>query len=168
MAKFYVGKGLDRYITALESLQRMSPHICGMAVYEGAKVIADAVAHNADSLPVVQARRVKSGDPVLGGVTQSQKEGLLSSEKGGGLGISKMRNDGGFYNVKLGYHGYNSTKTEKYPNGQPNVMIARSLERGTSFRQKIPFISRAVSSKRATAERKMAQVVDEETAKIMK
>lgn len=172
MAKFTIGKNFDKYITSLENLKKMSPHICGKAVYEGAKIVADAAAQSAASLKVTNAQwggNYKGQDQGMQkGITAAQKAGLQSSRNGGGLGISKMQNDGGLYHVKLGYHGYNSQVTKKYPKGQPNAMIARSLESGTSFRKKDPFISRAVRKTRAQAEQKMAQVVDEETAKIMK
>ena len=172
MAKFTIGKGFEKYLKDLETLKKMSPHICGRAVYEGAKIVADAVAQNAASLKVTNAQwggtynGVEQGQQQ--GITAVQKAGLQSSNSGGGLGLSKMQNDGGFYHVKLGYHGYNAQVTKKYPHGQPNVMIARSLESGTSFRKKDPFIARGVRRSRAQAEQKMAQVVDDETAKIMK
>ena len=172
MAKFTIGKGFEKYLKDLETLKKMSPHICGRAVYEGAKIVADAAAESAAALKVTKAvwggtyNGVDQGQQQ--GITEAQKAGLLSSNSGGGLGLSRMKNDNGFYHVKLGYHGYNSQITEKYPHGQPNVMIARSLESGTSFRKKDPFIARAVRKSRAQAERKMAQTVDDETAKIMK
>ena len=172
MAKFTIGKNFDKYLAKLENLKNMSPQICGKAVYEGAKIVADAAAESAASLKVTNAQWGGSyngrDQGMQTGITAAQKKGLMSSKSGGGMGLSKMQNDNGFYHVKLGYSGYNSQITKKYPKGQPNAMIARSLESGTSFRKKDPFISRAVRRSRAQAEQKMAQVVDEETAKIMK
>lgn len=162
MAKMTIGVGIEQYMAQLKNLEFESPHIAGRAVYEGAKIVADAVKQEIEALPVERSRKY-SGDDKAHGVTQSQKDGLRS-----GFGIAKMRADGSFYHVKLGFHGYNGTVTEKYPGGQPNAMIARSVESGTSFRTKNPFISRAVRRTKAAAEKKMAQVVDEEVKKIMK
>lgn len=172
MATFKIGHNFDKYLKDLENLKKMSPKITAMAVYEGAKIVADAAAQSAASLPVVSAQwggEYKGKDQgKQNGITAAQKAGLLSSNSGGGLGLAKMQDRNGYVHTKLGYSGYNSQVTERYHQGQPNVMIARSLESGTSFRAKIPFITRSVRASRAQAEQKMAQVVDEETAKIMK
>jgi hypothetical protein len=70
--------------------------------------------------------------------------------------------------VKLGFAGYNSTITDKYPNGQPNSMIARSLQSGTSFRARIPFVDNAVSAKKSACEQKMIETFDKVLAKEMR
>lgn len=162
MAKMTVGAGMDQYIQQLTNLEFQSPHIAGKAVYEGAKIVADAIKAEIESLPVERSKK-HSADEMTNAVTQAQKDGLRD-----GFGIAKMQQDGSFYNVKVGFHEYNGTRTEQYPGGQPNAMIARAVEGGTSFRRKNPFVSRGVRKSRAAAEKKMAQVVDEETKKIMK
>ena len=97
---------------------------------------------------------------MVNGVTASQKEGLLS-----GLGIAHFRNDGGFINVKIGMDGYNSTRTKQFPNGQPNALIIRSLESGTSFRSRNPVITRATNSAKGAAEAAIQKKMDEEIKK---
>lgn len=168
MAKYEIGHGIDEYITRLGNLQRKAPHICGQAVYEGAKVVADAVDAAAASLPVAEQNvYTKTGEKVKG-VTPRQKAGLRSSKNGGGLGIAKMKNDGGFFNVSVGYHGYNREVTKAYPNGQPNAMIARSVNSGTYFRQKDPFFDRAIRKSKPAAEAAMARTADQLINEIMK
>lgn len=162
MARMTIGAGIDQYIQQLTNLEFQSPNIAGKAVYEGAKIVADAIKAEIESLPVERPTK-HSADEMTNAVTQSQKDGLRD-----GFGIAKMQQDGSFYNVKAGFHGYNGTRTGQYPGGQPNAMIARAVEGGTSFRRKNPFVSRAVRKSRAAAEKKMAQVVDEETKKLMK
>lgn len=162
MAKMTIGVGIEQYLAQLNNLEFASPHIAGKAVYEGAKIVADAVKQEIEALPVEESRK-HSGDDMAHGVTVTQKRGLRE-----GFGIAKMRADGSFYHVKLGFHGFNGTATDEYPSGQPNAMIARSVESGTYFRRKNPFISRAVRRTKEAAEKKMAQVVDEEVKKIMK
>ena len=85
-----------------------------------------------------------------------------------GFGISRLKDDDGFVNVKLGFDGYNSTKTEKYPNGQPNVLIARSVNSGTTFRKKTKFVDKAVDSAKKAAEAAMDAACSREIEKIMK
>lgn len=154
-------KGLEEYEKKITRLGKETERIAGAAIYDGAGIVADAIKANISSLPVVHGFGTAS-DPLPGGVTESQKQGLLE-----GFGISKMVNEDGYLNVKLGFDGYNSTKTAKYPNGQPNQLVARGVESGTSWKMAKPFVKTAVSRSRKTAEKTMADVLDKEIEKIM-
>jgi hypothetical protein len=59
-------------------------------------------------------------------------------------------------------------KTKNFPNGQPNSMIARSVNSGSSFRQRIPFVDNAVNSAKSRAEERMKQKLDEAIEKAIK
>lgn len=145
--------GIDNYISTLESLQGDIQPDIGKAVYAGAAVVADAVRQSIQSLPI--ENRHGSPSHMLGGVTKGQKAGLLA-----GFGISKMKVEGDYYNVKLGFDGYNSVKTKKYPKGQPNALVARSVNSGTSIRRKTRFVDKAVNSAKAQAEAAIAEALD--------
>lgn len=134
-------KGMEEYEKKLSLFSRDTEQICGAAIYEGASIVADEIKAGIRSLP----RKT--------GVTQ---KGLEE-----GFGISKLREDNGFYNVKLGFAGYNA-------NGEPNVMMARIMESGTSKVPKHPFVRPAVNRAKAAAQDKMAAVLDEEIEKRMK
>lgn len=154
-------KGLDEYEKQLTKLQDISRECVGQAIYQGAKEIADEVKRNIEAIPIDQ-RKLKPGQ-VLHGVTASQKQGLRD-----GFGIARTQNDNGYVHVKLGFAGYNATITDKFPNGQPNSMIARSLQSGTSFRDRIPFVDNAVSAKKSACEQKMIETFDKVLAKEMR
>lgn len=156
--RLQVGEGIANYTTQLENLQMLTDKALGKAVYAGADVVADKVKENLKSLPTsdVYSERVTAPKTI-------QKKGLIDS-----FGIASMRNDNGYYNVKLGFDGYNGLKTKQYPSGQPNAMIARTFESGNSFTKKIPFVSPAVRATKDAAEMKMAQVVDSEIQAIMR
>lgn len=147
-------KGLEAYERQLMKIQKASKDCIGKAIYEGAAVVADAVKESINALPIDD--RIAKRGQILHGITPEQKDGLID-----GFGISKMRDDSGYINVKIGFDGYNSMVTKKYPQGQPNSMIARSVNSGTSFRQRIPFVDNAVRSKKDAAEKKMADAFDE-------
>lgn len=149
MARFKVGGGIDKYITDLTSLSTSSEEMIQRAVYPAAGIVADAVKAGIDSIP----------DSLL---KPGQREGLRA-----GLGIAPFRDEGGYIHVKVGMDGYNSRTSKKYPKGQPNAMIARAINSGTSFSGKYPFIDRAVSSTRAKAEQRMAEEFDKLTAEKM-
>lgn len=145
--------GLDEYEKQLLKLQEVSKECVGQAIYKGAGIVADAVKRNIESLPI-DTRRVKNGQ-MLQGITETQKQGLRD-----GFGISKMRSENGYVHVKIGFDGYNGSVTKKYPNGQPNSVIARSVNSGSSFRQRIPFVDNAVNSSKDACEQAMKNTFD--------
>lgn len=155
--------GLAEYERKLSRLGKaVKDEIAGKAIYAGADIVADEVRHGIESLPIVTGYGTPE-HPLPGGVTSAQKQGLLD-----GFGIAPLRDDRGYLNVKLGFDGYNRTKTKQFPGGQPNQLIARGVESGTSWKQKHPFIRPAVAKSRKRAEAKMAEVLDAEIEKLMK
>lgn len=158
MATFQFG-GIDTYIKQLNKLQAATKDgVIRKTVYAGAAVVADAVRATIQALP-----EGKESEAIFGVITPAQKRGLLE-----GFGISRMRDDDGFVNVKLGFDGYNSVKTKKYPDGQPNALIARAVNSGTSFRKKTRFVDKAVNASKKTAEAAMDAACSREIEKIMK
>lgn len=139
MAKWTM-HGLDKYARYLQKIGANTPEIIGAGVYEMARIVADQVRANLEALPSVPDKanisNYKKGYTEL---SRSEKQGMLD-----GLGISHMENKNGYYNVKVGFDGYNSVKTKKYPNGQPNALMARIAESGSRYRQKTPFVRPAV------------------------
>lgn len=154
--------GLNDYELMISRLSKGVDDIAGKAIYAGAGIVADAIKENIKDLPIVRGYGTKE-NPLPGGVTAPQKAGLID-----GLGISPMQDDGGYLNVKIGFDGYNATKTEKYPQGQPNQLVARGVESGTSWKQKKPFIRPAINASKKRAEDEMARILDEEIEKVMK
>lgn len=154
-------KGLEEYSMRLAKLGDQTERVAGRAIYAAADVVADAMRQEIDKIPV-QNGFVKQGE-LRTGIPAPAKRGLQES-----FGITPLEKDsGGFYNVKLGFDGYNSIKTKAHPNGQPNQMIARSVNGGTSFLAPHPFVTTAVRKARKPALQKMEEVLDEETKKIM-
>lgn len=154
MAKWIVGTGIDNYISDLQNLLYNSEESAKRAVYVGAGIVTDEIRGAINGLPI--------GQPRQGKVTSAQKAGLLA-----GLGISSFKVTGSFINVKVGMDGYNSMVTKKYPKGQPNALIARSLESGTSFSPRHAFIGPAVARSQKRAEEAIAKQLEEEIKKSM-
>lgn len=157
--------GLHTYTKGIMRLNADSLSIIGKAVYKGAKVVADEVKGNLNAMSTgtngqaIQAW--KKG--VKAELSEEQKKDLIES-----FGVAPARNDNGFINVKLGFDGYNGVVTKRWPKGQPNALIARSLESGSSAFQKQPFFRPAVKAKEKQAIKEMEKVLDEEMQKIMK
>lgn len=130
---------LRDYELMLGKIGDASKDICGAAIYEGAKIIADEVKANLSSLHAVSdvdaIMAAKKEEATY--LTIRAKIGLMKS-----FGVTPMQRDrDGIYNVKLGFDGYNDVKTKKWPKGQPNQLIARACESGSSAMIKQPFFS---------------------------
>lgn len=156
--------GLDEYLKTLRELGDQSDGIIKRAVFDGAAEVAKAVEAEIQALPEVEHNGYQFPWQLpIKGVTKEQKKGLLD-----GMGLSKMENDNGYINTKLGFDGYNDVKTKELPKGQPNAMLARSINSGSSTRQKIPFMNRAVKAAKAKAEDAMAARLDKDITAIIK
>ena len=159
MAKFKFD-GVDEYVSKLVSLSKVSEGMIKRAVFEGAKIVGDDILDAIRALPETGAGYPKRGyfpTEMVKGVTADQKEGLIK-----GFGYAKMRNDGGYINTKIGFDGYNNTVTDKFPSGQPNMLIARSVESGSSKRVKTPFVRPAIQRAKERAEMAMSASVDKD------
>lgn len=153
--------GLEEYSKALDELEkRTRDQVIGRAVYEGSAIAADAVKSELESLPT--AGGTGSPEHPLDGINRVQKAALIAS-----MGVSPMKEKDGFVHTRIGFDGYNPIKTRRWPQGQPNAMIARSAERGTSFLKANPFMKRAVQSSKTKVIGVMGTTVDAEIKKIM-
>ena len=164
MAKWIVGNGLNSYIEYLQKINAVTDEAIGEAVYEMAKVVADKVRANIQALDAAPKGKTTyhvTETMIKSQLSEEQKKGLLD-----GFGVSPMQDDNGYFNVKLGFDGYNSIKTKKYPKGQPNALIARVTESGSSYREKTPFIRPAVNASKKQAEQAGQMKIDEKIAAI--
>ena len=149
--------GIDEYLEKLNKVGDKTTGLCKRALYDGAAVLADAVRSEVQALPVTDRKT----EPQQ--VLSYERDGLLA-----GLGIAKMKDDGGVVSTRVYFDGYNRLKSKKYPNGHPNSMIARAINSGTSKRPKNPFMNRATRAARAEAEAAMAARMDADIEEIMK
>ena len=159
MAKFQF-EGVDKLVQQYEKLNKNTEKVIGSAIYNGAGVVMKAVKSGVEG--IATDNRFGTAENPVSGPTTIQKIGLQHA-----LGIAKMRNDNGFWNVKIGFDGYNNVKTKRWPSGQPNAMVARSIESGTSWMQKQSFMRKAEQSARSQCEKVMSETVDKEIQKIM-
>lgn len=150
-------EGIDEYIGKLKQFTVETETIIGEAVYDGADLVADATKSALESIPVDNRRWAKHRKSI----SKVQKEALIES-----FGIAKLEDDKSFRNVKLGFDGYNPIKSERWPLGQPNIMIIRALESGTSFMPKNRIVSRTVNKTKKMCEQKMQESIDKNCKKI--
>lgn len=157
MAKMTIS-GLDEFEAKLSKLEQGGVRgAAKMAIYDGAGELADAVRSGIESIPSISDKEAmkRYWKKQLSQITHTQKQGLVN-----GLGIATMRDSGGTIETHIGFDGYNEVHTKRWPNGQPNSMIARSVESGTSFMQKTPFLRTAVNRAKSSALRKMQETFE--------
>lgn len=154
-------KGIDEYSKVLDALEDESEKIIKSAVYKGAALVADEIKQGLKALPIEEGTNnlppVGDARNKLTGVSRRQKADLIDS-----FGLAPIENDGGYIQTKAGVDGYGSVPTKKYPNGVPNVMLMRSIESGTSFRQKNPIFRKATNRARKRAEQAMSKEIDDQ------
>lgn len=162
MAKMTV-TGLDEFSTKIYAIENGALKAVHKALYAGADVLADSLRESITALPAISDYEAmgnyKKG--TIGQITYKQRDGLLNS-----MGIAPHKDTGGAAETKIGFDGYNEVITKRWPNGQPNAMIARSVESGTSFMRKTPFVASAVRRSKERAQNAMSKAFDEEINKL--
>lgn len=152
MAKFQF-ENIDDLITEYQNLGKDTNEMIKRSVWEGAKVVADGIKSALENLPVDDSKYDPEG--VRTSVSTIQKQGLVN-----GMGISKMKDDKGMINVRVGVSGRNKLKTKAHPSGQPNAQVARALERGTSYMRKNPVFTKTANSLKKQCEQAMQNSLD--------
>lgn len=155
----------EDYLAKIEKLERSAKEkVLGAALYDGAAIVADEVKAGINALPTSPASQWGTPERPLAGINAKQKAGLEAS-----FGIAPAQDDGtGYFHVKLGFDGYNDIKSERWPQGQPNQLIARSAERGTSFMLATPFMKKSVAKARKRCEEAMKARAEKEIQELMK
>ena len=138
--------GLEEYKEQLLKLGQEAPKIINRSLYEGAQVLAKEVQKEISGLKELNKK---------------QRAGLHQ-----GMGIAHFWYENGDPTTKIGFEGYNGIKTKRWPNGQPNAMIARSIQRGTSRLTPNRFCKRAAQNARERSIEAIKKHLDQELAEM--
>lgn len=152
--------GMDDFIQICVYTDKQLDRTIGRAVYPAAKYLANEVKQAINELDTddTHSKGMRLGP------TTAQKVGLQKS-----FGIARLRRKHNGYNVKLGFDGYNDVRTGKWADkGQPNAMIARTVNRGTSWMRSQPFMDRTVAREASTVIEILDKQFNEELAKLWK
>lgn len=129
--------GMDEFVNLCLKTDRTLTRVIGKSIYPAGKHMGNAIKK---SLKNIKEDSGSHRHGLRKGPTSAQKKALIES-----YGIAKMHAGSNGYNVKIGFDGYNGIVTKKYPKGQPNAMIARSVNSGTSFMEAQPFMDATVA-----------------------
>lgn len=132
-------EGMDDVSLMFGKISSAGTAVAKMAVYDGARVMADEIRREINALPVDKERYLRGGQKYAV-ITRRDKKDLAAH-----LGITKIQRSAEGTRAVIGFAGYGSKRTKKYRNGLPMALLARSLQKGTSVREKSPFIDRAVA-----------------------
>lgn len=152
--------GLNETLKMLESIERNTDEILEDVLREGAMIATDEMRS--------QISKLRTSDEYEGGngkryAKKSDVQGLLDS-----LGFAPVRFNNSVVDSNIGFDGYNNDRTQKYPKGHANRMIANAINRGTSFMIAQPFINRTKKAAEAKCNEVMQKKLDEEIQKLTK
>lgn len=154
-------EGMDDVAVMFGKISRAGNAIAKMVTYDGARVMADEIRRETDALMQDKERYLRGGEKYAV-ITQRDKRDLAAH-----LGITKIKSSTTGVRAVIGFAGYGSHKTHKYKKGLPMPLLARSLHKGTSVREKSPFIDRAVAKAERLALEEMVRTGESALDKII-
>ena len=137
-------EGMEELVRAMDKAPEKAAKIAAEELYEGAGVMADQVSR------AVQGIRTEPFKFAAGGRTRKpspEEKELVASAK---HGIAKFKKTGTDVQTSVGYQkaGYGTLKGKT----KPIPLVANSINSGTSFMQKQPFMRKAFSQGKSAAE----------------
>lgn len=162
MARFEISKGFEDFEFALSKLEdkAVQNRIAKKAIYDGAAPLISEIQSQVRAIPTDKYRFLRNGDQMRS-ISEQEKEQLAAS-----FGVSPIKEKDDGWSIKMGFQGYNSYITRKYPNGVPNALIIASIEKGSSVRVKYPTVRKTVNQRRQEVIAAMRQTMMDEFRKI--
>lgn len=135
--------GLDELLQKLEKLPETADKVAAEALYEGAGVVADQVSRAVRGIAVEPFRYA------AGGRTRYPSPEERAIVEGAPKGVAKFRRDGTSINTSIGFQ--NAGYAVLGRKVKPVPLIANSINSGTSFMKKQPFLRKAFSQSKSKA-----------------
>ena len=159
MAKV-ITSGFDDLIKELNDIADHSDEICSKALYKGAGLMADRLKASIDGLSTEDQRKKRSRN-----LLPYEKEALQK-----GLSIFKFKHDKSrdYVQTSITFTGRVDHHTERYPEGLPVIVLARSINSGTTFRRANRYFPTTVRKNAQAVEKEMADTTERELKKFIK
>lgn len=155
--------GFEEYLAELQRIHGSSEELAKRALFTGAGVVADKITQSMQSIPTRDPKKFYK-NTLAPGLTPQEKADVIRD-----FGLMHMTTDGSKIYTKAGFKGgYSSHKTKRYPSGIPTPLLARSVESGTSWMKKTPFIRKAVNAARNPAIEAMRKQYDSDIERLTK
>ena len=160
--KLSVSDGIEKLEQALGALAGQSGKAAKRVLYDGAKVLHQAIQDATEKLTLDEYPFTPGKDP-LRVISRKDREDLAQC-----VGFSPILNEeDGTYSVSVSFDGYITRTEPKFPKGVPAAMIARSIESGSSVRAKKPFVRPAVRKVTDAVNQAMQETFDQTVAYYM-
>ena len=137
-------EGLNELLKDMENMPKAAEKVAAEALYEGAGVMADAVSRAVDSIETEPFRYAAGGKKRK--PSPEEKAILQAAPKG----VAKFRKNGVGIQTSVGMQ--NSGYATLAGKTKPGPQIANSINSGTSFMEKQPFMRRAFSQNQSAAQ----------------
>ena len=136
--------GIDEILRKMEKLPETADKVAAEALYEGAGVMADAVSQ------AVQGIATEPFKYAAGGRQRQPSPEEKAAVANAKHGIAKFRHTGLEVETSIGFQ--NSGYADVNGKTKPVPLIANSINSGTSFMKKQPFLRKAFHTKKRAAE----------------
>ena len=149
--------GMAEISEQLTQLEEVAPKVAALALYDGAGIMANEVRKQAQGIKTEPFRYAREGTRLP---SPEEKEIVMKAS----AGIAKFDKNGTEVDTSVGFRnaGYATLNGKT----KPIPLIVNSINSGTSFMQKQPFIRRAASQGAARAIEAMKKVVETEFEKV--
>lgn len=129
--------GMEEISSLLDKMEQQAPAVAARALYEGAGIMAAEIKKGAESIRTAPFQFTRNGTRLP---SPEEKQIVLDA----GAGIAKFAKNGAEVDTSVGYRasGYADLKGKK----KPVPLIVNSINSGTSFMNKQPFIRKAAAS----------------------
>lgn len=131
--------GMAEISRTLDQLGEKAEATASRALYKGAGIMAQKLKEGAESIKTAPFKFARQGETRL--PSPEEKEVILSA---GGIGVARFKKNGGDVDTSVGYGntGYADLNGKRVP----IPLIANSINSGTSFMPKQPFVRKAANS----------------------
>ena len=149
--------GTDELIKILNMCASEASNIAPQALYEGAKVVADAYKKGAQGIRTAKRSHQEPGGRLP---TREEKEAIVN-----GIGVARFSKDDDGVDTMVGVaEGYTTVRGRK----KAIKLLARSVNHGTSFMKRQPVFRQASTTSRMSAQRAMVETAEALLDRIVK
>lgn len=152
MARQMQVDGMEEISRMLEQMEESAPAVAAQALYEGAKVMREAIQEGAEAIRTEPFRYERNGTRLP---SPEEKEIVVAA----GVGVAKFDKNGSEVDTSVGYR--NAGYAELGGKTKPVPQIVNAINSGTSFMQKQPFVRKAERNGRQRAEAAITRRIQE-------
>jgi HK97 gp10 family phage protein len=145
--------GMAEISTLLDKMDKEAPKVAARALYEGAGIMADEIKKGAGLIKTAPFKYAGNGESRL--PSPEEKEIVMNAS----AGIAKFDKNGTEVDTSVGYR--NAGYAELNGKTKPIPVIVNSINSGTSFMKKQPFVRKAARSGGQKAINAMARSIED-------